>query len=90
MADLTINVLGGLVVKDRKDEVVNLRSRKAEALLLYILFSEKESCEREELATMFWQEMPEEEALTNLRVTIATIKKVLDDLLVFQLIQKRV
>ncbi len=81
MADLTINVLGGLVVKDRKDKTVILRSRKAEALLLYILFSEKESCEREELATMFWQDMPEEEALTNLRVTIATIKKVLDDLL---------
>ena len=74
-------VLGGLTIKNDRDIIISLSSRKAEALLIYLIFSEKASCEREELATLFWEDMPEQQALTNLRVTLSNIKKELGDIL---------
>jgi len=82
MPMLTVNVLGGLALKYPAEELVQMRSRKAEALLVYVLLSEKEAFEREELATLFWEDMPEQEALTNLRVTLAAVKKAVPDALV--------
>lgn len=82
MADLWINVMGGLAIQAQEGRTVSIRSRKAEALLIYTLYSEKASCEREELATMFWEDMPEQDAFTNLRVTLASIKKALQDILI--------
>jgi len=81
MPILTVNVLGGLAIKYPAEELAQMRSRKAEALLVYVLLSEKESFEREELATLFWEDMPEQEALTNLRVTLAALKKAVPDAL---------
>jgi DNA-binding SARP family transcriptional activator len=75
------HVLGGLTIKNDRDEIINLSSRKAEALLIYLIYSEKASCEREELATLFWEDMPERQALTNLRVTLSNIKKEWGDIL---------
>lgn len=82
MVDFSINVMGGLAIQSRDGSKISVRSRKAEALLIYTLYSEKASCEREELATMFWEDMPEKDAFTNLRVTLASIKKVLQDVLI--------
>ena len=81
-ADYTIQVLGGLSIADKDGKLIELSSRKAEAILVYLLFSEKVSCEREELATLLWEDMPESSALANLRVTLANIKKQCEDLLV--------
>ena len=74
-SDISFYVLGGLTIKNGRDEKISLSSRKAEALLIYLIFSEKDSFEREELATLFWEDMPEQQALTNLRVTLSNIKK---------------
>jgi len=80
-AAYTIQVLGGLSIMDGSGELIELSSRKAEAIVIYLLFSEKTSVEREEMATLLWADMPESNALTNLRVTLANIKKQCGDLL---------
>ncbi len=81
-ADYSIQVLGGCSIADSHGTLIDLASRKAEAIIMYVLFSEKAACEREELATLLWAEMPESNALTNLRVTLAAIKRHCSDLLV--------
>ena len=80
-SNYSINVLGGLTITDSSGNLLEFSSRKAEAILIYVIFSEKASCEREELATLFWENMPETNALTNLRVTLANIKKKSNELL---------
>ena len=80
-ADYSIQVLGGLSIIDSSGGLIELSSRKAEAIIVYLLFSDKPSVEREELATLFWADMPESNALTNLRVTLAGIKKQCGDVL---------
>jgi len=80
-AGYTIQVLGGLSIINSSGELIELSSRKAEAIIVYLLFSEKPSVEREELATLLWADMPESNALTNLRVTLAGIKKQCGDLM---------
>jgi len=77
----SIQVLGGLSIMNAEGELIELSSRKAEAIIAYLLFCGKASIEREEVATLFWADMPESKALTNLRVTLATIKKQCSDLM---------
>ena len=81
-ADYSIQVLGGLSIADGEKEIIELSSRKAEAIVVYSLFSGKPSIEREEMATLFWAEMSESNAMRNLRVTLSTLKKKCEDLLV--------
>jgi len=80
--DLKIFALGGLSFLDKQGELIGMSSRKAEAILIYALLSEKISIEREELATLLWEEMDEQKALTNLRVTLAKIKQDMGDVLI--------
>jgi len=81
-ADYSVQVLGGLSIMNSEGELIEISSRKAEAIVVYILFSDKASVEREEIATLLWGEMSETRALTNLRVTLAAIKKQCRDLLI--------
>ena len=76
---LDITTLGGLTFKLGKKIITEFTSRKAEALLVYLALSEKEMVNREELASILWEESPEPEALLNLRVVLSNLKKLFPD-----------
>ncbi len=79
MAKLQVIALGGLSFLLEDEVISSFASRKAEALLIYLIISEKDVLNREELASLFWEESSASEALLNLRVVLASLKKVLGD-----------
>lgn len=76
---LKISTLGGLSFSLDSKIITDFTSRKAEALLVYLAFSEKEMLNREELASLLWEESPESEALLNLRVVLSNLKKLFSE-----------
>ena len=60
------------------DRFVQLKNRKALALLAYLVLS-KLPQSREKLMSVFWPEFSQERASANLRVTLHLIKKHLTD-----------
>jgi predicted ATPase/DNA-binding SARP family transcriptional activator len=56
--------------------IINLPRRKALAILVYLIYN-RQSRQREELATLFWPEASQDEAYAYLRQVLWEIKKVL-------------
>ena len=56
------------------DRLVQLKNRKAVALLAYLVLSQLPQS-REKLVTVFWPEFSQERAFANLRETLRVIKK---------------
>lgn len=68
---LRLHWLGHPLV-ELKGKPVKLETRKAAALLVYLSLNPGE-CQREGLATMFWQEGNQHKALANLRRTLSSL-----------------
>jgi len=69
---LKLHWLGHPLV-ELKGKPVKLETRKAAALLAYLSLNPGE-CQRDVLATMFWQEGNQHKALANLRRTLSSLK----------------
>lgn len=71
---LEIRVLGGLSIQLSGQAVTDFASRKAEALLVYLVCQQR-SFSREHLATLLWDDRPTPRALSNLRVLLSSLRK---------------
>lgn len=78
---LEITTFGGLKISTDGVEVASLRSRKVEALLVYVASSEQPQS-RSSLASLFWGDRDEKRALANLRVALSDLRKHLGDYLI--------
>ncbi len=77
MADqLFVHVLGGLRVAVGERPLVGLVSAKAKALLTYLAVTGTAQS-RSALAGLFWSDLPEEAARTNLRVVLTKLRRAL-------------
>ena len=76
MKVLTVDVhfLGKPVIYHNKLEV-NIRQRKLLAVLLYLIYNRQ--CSRDELISIFWDNLDEESARQNLRNAIYRLRKIL-------------
>jgi ABC-type oligopeptide transport system substrate-binding subunit/DNA-binding SARP family transcriptional activator len=77
---LKIFTLGGVRILRAGDQPVDLKSRKAEALLVYLACNQR-SIPREVLAEMFWDERSQSQSLSNLRYLLTILRKDLGDYL---------
>ncbi len=75
---LVIRVLGGLHITLDGNPVSGFISSKAQALFCYLALNHQQSHLRSTLATLFWGDMPDEDAATNLRQAIANLKKLFE------------
>lgn len=74
---LTIQTLGTFQIENDSQEVFNLRSRKNEALLAYLLMEGQRELRRSMLAGLLWPESAEKTANLNFRQALHRIKKIL-------------
>lgn len=75
---LRMRLFGGLHLTLDDEPLSGFISAKAQALLCYIALNPHQSHLRSTLAAMFWGDMPDEDAATNLRQVIANLKKLLE------------
>ncbi|MCA9965131.1 MAG: tetratricopeptide repeat protein [Anaerolineales bacterium] len=80
MAQLKLFLLGGAGLKLDGEPLVGLASRKAEALLIY-LACQPQPQPRDLLATLLWDDRPQQRALGNLSVLLSSLRKPLGELL---------
>ncbi len=71
---LKVSTFGGLVLEQDGSRLTGFMSRKAEALFVYLV-CHPQPHPREPLATLFWSEIPNEQALANLRLVLFSLKK---------------
>lgn len=71
---LEIRLLGGLSLILDGDVLTGFKSRKAEALLAYLVLA-KRPLSRTELAYFFWEESEEEQSRRNLRRTLSDLRQ---------------
>jgi DNA-binding SARP family transcriptional activator len=75
---LEITTLGGLSIRLDGQLLAKLRSRKAEALLVYLAVTGRPQS-REVLADLLWEEFSQKRAMNNLRVVLSNLRKHLGD-----------
>lgn len=73
---LTAHMLGGFSLHDDKGRDVPLRSRKARALMGYLLVSGGAAERREKLASLLWSESTTEQAFDSLRHCLSELRRV--------------
>lgn len=79
MAQLYLQLLGGFAVAIDQQPVTKFRSAKSRALLAYLAAQPDRDHARTTLATLFWGDLPEEAAKTNLRIELSNLNKLLAD-----------
>jgi DNA-binding SARP family transcriptional activator/TolB-like protein len=72
---LTAHMLGGFSLRDEKGRDVPLRSRKARALMGYLLVSGGAAERREKLASLLWSESSTEQAFDSLRHCVSELRR---------------
>lgn len=77
---LELHVLGGFSIYHKGDRLLDFVSRKAEALLIYLMCHPQEHS-REVLATLLWDELPQKKRLGNLRILLSHLRKQLSGFL---------
>ena len=70
MAQLTVRLLGGHEVFTALGSPVDIRARKARALLAYMALQPGVPLRREQLATLLWGEFADARARASLRQTL--------------------
>jgi DNA-binding SARP family transcriptional activator len=75
---LRFQLLGGLLITLDEKPVTGFISSKTQALLCYLALNRRQPHLRASLAALFWGDMPDEDAATNLRQSIANLKKLLE------------
>jgi DNA-binding SARP family transcriptional activator len=71
---LEVTTLGRLLIQRDGEPVTELVTRKAEALLVYLICTGR-AHPREVLAELLWEERSPERALGNLRVALTSLRK---------------
>jgi len=79
MPRLMVSLLGGFQVSVDDTIVTAFRSDKARALLAYLSVNTARPSRREYLADLLWPDQTEQAALTNLRQTLARLRRALSD-----------
>lgn len=74
---LRIRLFGGLSLTLDGEEIGDLPTRKAEALLVYLV-SHPRTFAREVLADLLWDDRPQDQALANLRSILSSMRRSLD------------
>ena len=72
MADFQINVLGGLEIAGPGEKSL---TRKARAVAAYLALQRGQPQSRERIAALFWENSPQEQARTNIRQCLSTLRK---------------
>jgi predicted ATPase/DNA-binding SARP family transcriptional activator len=78
VAMLIIQMLGSLHITLDGRSVNGFISSKAQALFCYLVLNHTQPPLRSALAALFWGEMPDDDASTNLRQAIANLKKLFE------------
>ena len=81
--ELTISLLGGLIIEYKGTVVTGFASRKAEALFIY-LACQPHPQSRETLATLLWPDNDQNRARANLSVVLTSLRKQLDAYLIVE------
>jgi predicted ATPase/DNA-binding SARP family transcriptional activator len=71
---LEIRTLGGLLITEDGEPIMDFRSNKAQALLVYLAV-EGRMISRGELIGLLWPESSEKHAMTSLRVVLSTLRQ---------------
>lgn len=79
MADLRLDLLGGLHIGSPDGTPLPLSARKARALLAYLALSQGRAQPRDKLAALFWADSNAEQARTSLRQALSAVRKALED-----------
>src|SRR5512134_3302359 len=74
METLCIYTLGGLRIQQGSSPVILPETRKAEALLVYLAYNRR-AYSRDYLANLFGDERSQQQAQSNLRVTLTSLRK---------------
>lgn len=80
-SSLELSALGNLLIRLNGRLLTDLKTRKAEALFLYMVF-QPQPVSRTELATLFWADSDPDQAGSNLRKTLADLRLWLDEWLI--------
>lgn len=75
MAVLQIKLLGQFELCQADDELIDLPSRKARALLAYLVLADGVPQPREKLANLLWERSAEEQARLSLRQTLSLLRR---------------
>src|SRR3954452_986179 len=78
--ELRLTLLGGLGMSAGETPGTGFISAKAQALVCYLALTGRTHA-RPAVAALFWQDLPEAAAATNLRVVLANLKRLLGDAL---------
>jgi len=78
---LRLSLLGQAAIHLDEVPLTQLASRKAEALLIYLVCT-GQTYTREVLATMLWDDRPHGQALSNLRVLLTKLRRQLGQALI--------
>jgi DNA-binding SARP family transcriptional activator/TolB-like protein len=79
MVSMAIQLLGGLDISSPSNTRL---TRKAEVVAAFLAMQLGQPQSRERIAALFWENSPEEQARTNLRQCLSTLRKSLGDALV--------
>ncbi|MEM9776653.1 MAG: BTAD domain-containing putative transcriptional regulator, partial [Chloroflexota bacterium] len=77
MTRLNLRFLGSFGVQLDKQEVTHFRSTNVQGLLLYLSLQPDRAFNREVLSTLFWPEVSQSNAKTNLRQCLHRLRKIL-------------
>jgi DNA-binding SARP family transcriptional activator len=76
-ARINLRVLGGFEARVEPGSVLVLPTKKTQALLTYLALPLGQSHARDKLATLLWGDMPDAQALGNLRQGLARVRRAL-------------
>ncbi|MBN2005579.1 MAG: AAA family ATPase [Anaerolineae bacterium] len=79
MAYLNVRLLGSFQATQRGQDAINFETTKARALLAYLAVEAERPHQREALAEMLWPDRPEGAARSNLRHTLAGLRRAIGD-----------
>lgn len=82
-ATLTLRLLGEVTLRHGEQPVAGLPSRKAEALLVYLVCTRRPIA-REVLAELLWDDRPHKTALSNLRTLLSGLRRAVGPVLVVE------
>lgn len=76
---LSLSFLGSFQATVNSDLIPDSRSKKIEALLIYLAMESRTAHRRETLVGLFFPDLPDETARTNLRQTLTRLRKAIKD-----------
>ena len=75
MAPLLLNLLGGFELRPHDGPPIALSTKTGQALLAYLALTPGQRHSRDKLATLLWEDRPDQQARTSLRQTLAVLRK---------------